>query len=453
MDRVKTAASPVLFKGATVGVISLGCDKNRIDTENMLAYLEKDGYVITGAPQDADILIVNTCAFIESAKREAIDTVFEMSEYKTNGRCKCLVVTGCLPQRYMDELSGDMDEVDIFLGTANYEKLTELLEKFNGAKIAQPNDKDKRVFTKDRVLTTPYHYAYLKIAEGCDNKCTYCAIPSIRGKYTSRPIEDIVAEARMLIAEYSVKELIIVAQDTTRYGFDIYGEYRIVELLRQLSLENVRWIRLLYCYPEQVTDELLQEIDSNPKIVKYLDIPMQHASTAVLKRMNRRVDKEQLEGLIARIRAKKSNINIRTTFIVGFPGESAEQFDELADFVAKHEFEKCGFFAYSQEDGTAAAKLKEQLSQDIKEQRVEKLYEIQEQIMLDKATQAVGSIMEVVYEDIDYDNSRFIARRATDSPDIDGLVYMTSDRLLEIGELYNVKITHTEGIDLIGVVQ
>ena len=285
-----------------IGLVSLGCDKNRIDSENMLAYLVKDGFELTSEPENADIIVVNTCGFIDSAKKEAIDTILEMAEYKKD-KCKYLIVTGCLSQRYMDELKDGFPEVDMFLGTASYHKMPELIKQmFSGnADKCYANDKDERVFSSDRVLTTPYHYAYLKIAEGCDNRCTYCAIPYIRGKYTSRPIEDIVAEAKDIITKYGTKELILVAQDVSRYGLDLYGKIRLIDLLEELSKLDVAWIRLLYLYPELVDERLIEYIASNPKVCNYLDIPCQHVSDKILKLMNRRVRKEQIENLFAMI--------------------------------------------------------------------------------------------------------------------------------------------------------
>ncbi len=434
-----------------IGVISLGCDKNRVDTEHMLAFLQKDGYTFTGDPSDADIIVINTCAFIESAKKESVDTILEMSEHKTTGKCKCLIVSGCLTQRYMDELKDDLTEVDIFLGTAGYKDLPELLAKFNGERVAVANDLNKREeFNGERVLTTPYHYAYVKIAEGCDNNCTYCAIPAIRGAYTSRKIEDITSEVQGLITSYGVKELNIVAQDITRYGEDIYGEIKLIELLDELSKLNVKWIRLLYCYPELVTDRLLEYIASNPKIVKYIDIPMQHASSRVLKRMNRHITHEQLVSLIERVRCICPDMAIRTTFIVGFPDESEQDFATLAKFIQDSKFDKCGFFAYSREEGTPAYNLDGQLDEQIKADRVEKLYAIQEGIMAEKCKAMIGKVVEVIYEDIDYDNECFIGRTKTDAPEIDGVVYFTSADPLDIGEIYSVTILSTNGVDLIG---
>lgn len=435
-----------------IGVISLGCDKNRIDTENMLAFLEKDGYTFTGDASDADIIIVNTCAFIDSAKQESIDTILEMSDYKQTGNCKCLVVSGCLSQRYMDSLAEELPEVDIFVGTANYRELPELIKDFDKkhSKIAIKNDINKRDFTNSRVLTTPYHYAYLKIAEGCNNNCTYCAIPKIRGKFTSRPMQDIVAEADEIVKKYGVKELNIVAQDITRYGKDLYGELKLVELLEKLEKVDCSWIRLLYCYPELVTDKLIHKIATSEKIVKYIDIPMQHASDSILKRMNRHVRQEFLQSLIDKLRAQVPDIAIRSTFIVGFPGETEEDFNTLYEFVRKNRFDKCGFFAYSREDGTAAYNFDGHIEEDIKQERVSKLYSLQETIMCEKANSLIGKIVMVMYEEVDFDNQCFVGRMAEDAPEIDRLVYFTADKPVDIGEMYKVKITERIGLDLKG---
>ncbi|MDE5548665.1 MAG: 30S ribosomal protein S12 methylthiotransferase RimO, partial [Clostridia bacterium] len=334
-----------------IGVVSLGCDKNRIDSENMLSYLKDDGYELTGYPAQADIIIVNTCGFIDSAKNESIDTILEMAEYKKDN-CKYLIVTGCLTQRYMQELQEGFPEVDMFLGTANYHLLPKLIKDLVAGRSQRSytNDKDVRHFSPRRVLTTPYHYAYIKIAEGCDNKCTYCAIPNIRGKYTSRPIEDIVEEAKQLVRDYGIKELILVAQDVSRYGVDIYGEIRLIELLERLSEVDVEWIRLLYLYPENVNERLIDYMVSNPKVCNYIDIPCQHISNGILKLMGRRVTSEQIYKLIEMIRAK-GDFTIRSTFIVGFPRESEEDFAKLEEFISVAKLDRCGFFAYSQEDG------------------------------------------------------------------------------------------------------
>ncbi len=361
-----------------IGLVSLGCDKNRIDSENMLAYLQKDGYELTGDPQQAEIIIVNTCGFIDSAKQEAIDTILEMSEYKKD-KCRFLVVTGCLAQRYMQDIADEFPEVDMILGTANYHNMPLYIKNLvdGRGQRCYANDKDDRHFSSERVLTTPYHYAYLKIAEGCDNKCTYCAIPGIRGKYTSRRIEDIVEEAKTLVGEYGVKELIIVAQDVSRYGLDLYGEIKLIELLQELSKLDVEWIRLLYLYPELVSERLIEYMAGNPKICKYLDIPCQHISDGVLKLMNRRVRKADIVELINMIR-KHGDFTIRSTFIVGFPRESQQDFEELKEFLTWAKLDRCGFFAYSMEDGTPASRLDGQIDEDVKLARQEELYALQE---------------------------------------------------------------------------
>lgn len=435
-----------------VGVISLGCDKNRIDTENMLAYLVEDGFELTNEPDQADIIIVNTCGFIDSAKTEAIETIFEMAEYK-RANCKYLVVTGCLSQRYMDELKEEMPEVDVFLGTTSYHKLPNILKdmknRHDSGQVCVKNDINDRYFSPKRVLTTPEHYAYIKIAEGCSNHCTYCAIPSIRGKFTSRPIQDIVDEAREIVSQNNTKELILVAQDVSRYGQDLYGEVRLIQLLEELSKLDVKWIRLLYLYPELITDQLLDYISQNPKICKYLDIPCQHISDIILKRMNRKVDKKYIYNLIDRIRSR-GDWAIRSTFIVGFPTESEQDFEELVEFIKYAKFDRCGFFAYSCEEGTPASRMDGQIEEDIKQKRVERLYEVQQQIMHQKLQENVGKIVEVIYEGIDYDRQMFYGRSSFDAPDIDTIIYFESDQLVEIGKIYKIKITAVDGADSIG---
>lgn len=436
-----------------IGLVSLGCDKNRIDSENMLAYLVKDGFELTSEPENADIIVVNTCGFIDSAKKEAIDTILEMAEYKKD-KCKYLIVTGCLSQRYMDELKDGFPEVDMFLGTASYHKMPELIKQMvsGNADKCYANDKDERVFSSDRVLTTPYHYAYLKIAEGCDNRCTYCAIPYIRGKYTSRPIEDIVAEAKDIITKYGTKELILVAQDVSRYGLDLYGKIRLIDLLEELSKLDVAWIRLLYLYPELVDERLIEYIASNPKVCNYLDIPCQHVSDKILKLMNRRVRKEQIENLFAMIR-KHGDFIIRSTFIVGFPRETQEDFDELKEFIERAKLDRCGFFAYSCEDNTPASRLDGQIDEDIKLQRQEELYAVQEKNMLENLAKRVGAVIEVLYEGVDYDLQVFYGRSQYDAPEIDTKVYFVADKPLEIGKIYKVRIEELNGEDYFGRVE
>ncbi len=436
-----------------IGLVSLGCDKNRIDSENMLAYLQKDGYELTGDPQQAEIIIVNTCGFIDSAKQEAIDTILEMSEYKKD-KCRFLVVTGCLAQRYMQDIADEFPEVDMILGTANYHNMPLYIKNLvdGRGQRCYANDKDDRHFSSERVLTTPYHYAYLKIAEGCDNKCTYCAIPGIRGKYTSRRIEDIVEEAKTLVGEYGVKELIIVAQDVSRYGLDLYGEIKLIELLQELSKLDVEWIRLLYLYPELVSERLIEYIAGNPKICKYLDIPCQHISDGVLKLMNRRVRKADVVELINMIR-KHGDFTIRSTFIVGFPRESQQDFEELKEFLTWAKLDRCGFFAYSMEDGTPASRLDGQIDEDVKLARQEELYALQEGIMAEKMQERVGGVVDVIYEGIDYDLQMFYGRTQYDAPEIDTKVYFTADVPLDIGKIYKVKIDEIDSGDYFGHVE
>lgn len=436
-----------------IGLVSLGCDKNRIDSENMLAYLQKDGYELTGDPQQAEIIIVNTCGFIDSAKQEAIDTILEMSEYKKD-KCRFLVVTGCLAQRYMQDIADEFPEVDMILGTANYHNMPLYIKNMvdGRGQRCYVNDKDDRHFSSDRVLTTPYHYAYLKIAEGCDNKCTYCAIPGIRGKYTSRKIEDIVEEAKTLVGEYGIKELIIVAQDVSRYGLDLYGEIKLIELLQELSKLDVEWIRLLYLYPELVSERLIEYMAGNPKICKYLDIPCQHISDGVLKLMNRRVRKADIVELINMIR-KHGDFTIRSTFIVGFPRESQQDFEELKEFLTWAKLDRCGFFAYSMEDGTPASRLDGQIDEDVKLARQEELYALQEGIMAEKMQERVGGVVDVIYEGIDYDLQMFYGRTQYDAPEIDTKVYFTADVPLDIGKIYKVKIDEVDGDDYFGHVE
>ncbi len=436
-----------------IGLVSLGCDKNRIDSENMLAYLQKDGYELTGDPQQADIIIVNTCGFIDSAKQEAIDTILEMSEYKKD-KCRFLVVTGCLAQRYMQDIADEFPEVDMILGTANYHNMPLYIKNLvdGRGQRCYANDKDDRHFSSERVLTTPYHYAYLKIAEGCDNKCTYCAIPGIRGKYTSRMIEDIVEEAKTLVGEYGVKELIIVAQDVSRYGLDLYGEIKLIELLQELSKLDVEWIRLLYLYPELVSEKLIEYMAGNPKICKYLDIPCQHISDSVLKLMNRRVRKADVVELINMIR-KHGDFTIRSTFIVGFPRESQQDFEELKEFLTWAKLDRCGFFAYSMEDGTPASRLDGQIDEDVKLARQEELYALQEGIMAEKMQERVGGVVDVIYEGIDYDLQMFYGRTQYDAPEIDTKVYFTADVPLDIGKIYKVKIDEIDSGDYFGHVE
>lgn len=432
-----------------VGAVSLGCDKNRVDTENMLAYVRRAGYEITSDEQEADIIIINTCAFIESSQKEAIDTILDFVAMK-NQRDLKIIVTGCLSERYKQSLVESMPEVDAFLGIAQYSKIGEIIDKLTkGEKTVDFKPCDLPVI--DRVLTTPYHYAYLKIADGCDNHCTYCAIPSIRGKYRSRTIDSLVDETKFLIDEYGIKELNVVAQDITRYGIDIYNEYSLMKLLDRLSSLNIDWIRLLYCYPELMTDSLIEFIVHNDKICKYVDIPLQHINDRILKLMNRHTDGKSVRALLDKLKTR--DIAVRSSFIVGFPTETEAEFNELYDFIGEYRLNYAGFFEYSREDGTAADKLGGQLTKKIKCERQKKISALQSSIIFNDNKKYIGKTLKVLYEGIDYDKQMFYGRPEFCAPDVDTKVLFKSKTLTEIGNFYNVNIVGTDNYDLIGEVK
>lgn len=438
--------SDKLIKEKTIGVISLGCDKNRVDTEKMLAILGSDK--ITQEQEEAQIIIVNSCAFLESSRKEAIETVFDVNELRKTGKLEKIVLTGCMPQKFVSEMFDEFKEVDVFLGTGDYEYLPEAIELAYKGKRVNFVGKAKEFKEKKRVVTTPLHYAYLKIADGCDNHCTYCLIPSIRGKYRSEKEEDLVAEAQSL---GDVKELILVAQDVTRYGEDIYGENKFVELLRKLSaLDNIGSIRILYCYPDKLTDELIAEIKNNDKIIKYLDIPLQHADPVVLKRMNRKGTGEGYLKLIAKLRKEIPDIAIRSTFIAGFPGETEEQFENLLEFIKEAKLTNAGFFAYSREEGTPAYRLSDQIDEKVKQSRVKKLYAAQKKVSEERNKSLVGKQIKVICDGVDYDKQSFYGRAYFSAPEIDGKAYFTYDGEIKQGEYYNVKITKADAYDLYG---
>lgn len=438
--------SDKLIKEKTIGVISLGCDKNRVDTEKMLAVLGSDK--ITQDQEEAQIIIVNSCAFLESSRKEAIETVFDVNELRKTGKLEKIVLTGCMPQKFVADMFDEFKEVDVFLGTGDYEYLPEAIELAYKGKRVNFVGKAKEFKEKKRVVTTPLHYAYLKIADGCDNHCTYCLIPSIRGKYRSEKEEDLVAEAQSL---GDVKELILVAQDVTRYGEDIYGENKFAELLRKLSaLDNIGSIRILYCYPDKLTDELIAEIKNNDKIIKYLDIPLQHADPVVLKRMNRKGTGEGYLKLIAKLRKEIPDIAIRSTFIAGFPGETEEQFENLLEFIKEAKLTNAGFFAYSREEGTPAYRLPDQIDEKVKQSRVKKLYAAQKKVSEERNKSLVGKQIKVICDGVDYDKQSFYGRAYFSAPEIDGKVYFTYDGEIKQGEYYNVKITKADAYDLYG---
>ncbi len=437
------------FKKKTIGVISLGCDKNRVDTEKMLAVLGSDK--IVQEQEEAQIIIVNSCAFLESSRKEAVETVFEVNELRKTGKLEKIILTGCMPQKFVKDMFDEFTEVDVFLGTGDYEFLPEAIELAYKGERVNFVGKAKEFKAEKRVVTTPVHYAYLKIADGCDNRCTYCLIPSIRGKYRSETEEELLSEAKSL---GDVKELILVAQDVTRYGEDLYGENKFVELLQKLSaLDNIGAIRILYCYPDKLTDELIAEIKNNKKIIKYLDIPLQHADAVVLKRMNRKGTGEGYLALIEKLRSEIPDIAVRSTFIAGFPGETEEQFSNLVEFIKKAKLTNAGFFAYSREEGTPAYKLPEQIDEDIKQKRVKKLYAEQKKISAARNEGLVGKTLKVLCDGVDYDKQSFYGRAYFSAPEIDGKVYFTYDGEIAQGEFYEVIIEKADAYDLYGKVK
>lgn len=419
-----------------IGIISLGCDKNRVDTENVLFLLTQAGYQLTQSVEDADILVVNTCAFITTAVRESIDTILELANQKTNKDVK-LVVMGCFAERYANEVKDELPEVDAFIGVNSYENIVEIFDRLDEKPIVIEKTPMKHL--KGRVQTTPAHYAYLKIADGCDNFCTYCSIPYIRGRYRSYPIEELVEEAKEL-SDNGVKELILVAQDTTRYGKDLYGEYKLKDLIKELLKLDFFKIRILYAYPELVDDELIELIANESKIAKYIDIPLQHISNNVLKAMHRRNTKEEAYALLNKLKEKCPTIAIRSTFIVGFPGETEEDYKQIEELISTGLIDYAGFFAYSREKGTMAYKMKNQVPYKVKKDRERRLSKMQSAIIVRRHQDYVGKIMPIIYEGIDYNKGKFYGRPEYNAPDIDTKVYFTSEFPLEIGEVYDVKI-------------
>ena len=429
------------------GIISLGCDKNRVDSEKLIGLLLENGCRLTDDLSKAQILIVNTCAFLKSAREEAIDTILECAEYKSE-RLEKIVVTGCLPQKFIDELFLPLQEADVFLGINDYEKIFDALEQSYAQDKRQNyvgQGKDGYIYA--RSITTPEHYAYLKIADGCYNHCTYCLIPKIRGKYRSYPMENLLKEAEEL---GDVAELILVAQDTTRYGEDLYGENKFVDLLQKLSaLENIQKIRLLYCYPDVITDRLIDEIASNDKIIKYLDIPLQHSEDRILKRMNRKGTRKGYLALFEKLRKRIPNIAIRSTFISGFPTETEEDFENMKAFLLEAKLLNCGFFAYSKEPDTAAERMQGHVHHATKKRRVKALYETQEQISAQLLQNCIGKRIEVLCDGIDYDKNCFVGRAYFNAPDIDGKVYFNA-AYAEQGQRYVITVTDADSYDLYG---
>ncbi len=428
-----------------VGFVSLGCSKNLIDTEMCMGIFKDKEFNIVNDPKDADIIIINTCGFIESAKEEGINTILEMAEYKKTARCKYLIAMGCLVQRYKKELEKAIPEVDLFLSIDEYDNLWEKMDKLLNV------DKSKNVLDyHNRMITTGKNMAYLKIAEGCDNRCTYCAIPYIRGNYVSRKMEDVLKEANEL-AKKGITELIVIAQDTTKYGIDIYGEYKLAELLDELcKIDGIKWVRFLYAYPESITDELIDVVKRNEKICKYFDIPLQHISNKVLKRMNRKSNSESIRNTINKIRENIPNVILRTTFIVGFPEETDEDYLELYEFINETKFDKLGVFMYSKEDGTPAAKLKNQVHHATKKSRYNRIMKLQNQISKIKLEEKIGNVYEVLIENKTSDGKYYVARSYMDVPDMDGSVFIKVNKEGLEGKYLPCKIIDVAEYDLIG---
>lgn len=430
-----------------VGFVSLGCSKNLIDTEMAIGLFKRNNFEIVNDVEKAEIIIVNTCGFIESAKQEAINTILEMAEYKEKGTCKYLVVMGCLVQRYKKELQKALPEVDLFIEINDYasywEKILELLDE------EEKPDTINNLCYMDRVISTGNKTAYLKIAEGCSNRCTYCAIPYIRGPYVSRPMEEVLEEAKKL-AKDGIKELIVIAQDTTRYGEDLYGEAKLSDLLNELcKIDGFEWIRFLYAYPESITDELIQTVKNNQKICNYFDIPIQHISDSVLKRMNRRTNGKQIEDLINKIKKQIPDVILRTSLIVGFPGETEEDFNKLYEFVKKGYFDKLGVFTYSKEDGTPAARLKEQIHPATKKKRYNLIMSVAKDISAEKLKSYIGKEYKVLVEDTTFDHKFCLGRSYMDIPDTDGMVIIKNCDTKLVGEFVNCKVTAVNNYDLI----
>ncbi len=433
-------------------LVSLGCDKNLVDSEVMLGKLAQKGYTFTDDETEAEIVVVNTCCFINDAKEESIQALLEMAELRKSGQVKALIVAGCLAQRYQEEIRKEIEEVDAIVGTAAVDAVAAAVEAVLAGKAGKwiaPLDQPL-AGNRKRLTTTGGHYGYLKIAEGCDKHCTYCIIPKVRGKYRSVPVEDLVAEAGRL-AEGGVKELILVAQETTLYGVDLYGEKKLPELLRRLcGIPQLYWIRLLYCYPEEITDELIRVIKEEKKICHYLDIPVQHGSDAVLKRMGRRTDSREIRAMVAKLRREIPDICLRTTFISGFPGETREDHEALMDFVEEMEFDRLGVFTYSQEEDTPAAEMEGQIAEDVKESRRDEVMELQQEIAYEMAERMVGRELYAMIEGKLADEDAYAARTYKDAPEVDGYLFIRTDRELMSGDFVKVRVTGSYEYDLIG---
>ena len=435
--------------------VSLGCDKNLVDTENMLGILKNKGFEFTDDEWEADIIAINTCCFIGDAKQESINTLLEMAEHKKDARCKVLVVAGCLAHRYQDEIIKEIPEVDAFVGTSSYDKIADMINSVLEEKGISNFVEDANrmpMVEADRIVTTPGYYEYLKIAEGCDKHCTYCVIPKVRGSFRSFPIEYLVNQTKKLV-EGGVKEIILVAQETTLYGVDLYGKKSLPKLLHNLGLiEGLEWIRILYCYPEEINDELIEAIKNEPKVCHYLDMPIQHASDNILKRMGRRTSKQELTDIVAKLRREIPDIALRTTLITGFPGETDVDHEEVMQFIDECEFDRLGVFTYSREEDTVAAQMPDQIDEEIKEKYRDELMQLQQEISADRSAAMIGRIVRVMIEGFIPEDNTYVGRSYKDAPNVDGLVFVECDRELMSGDFIDVKITGSTEYDLIGTI-
>lgn len=435
--------------------VSLGCDKNLVDTENMLGILKNKGFEFTDDEWEADIIAINTCCFIGDAKQESINTILEMAEHKKDARCKVLVVAGCLAHRYQDEIIKEIPEVDAFVGTSSYDKIADMINSVLEEKGISNFVEDANrmpMVEADRIVTTPGYYEYLKIAEGCDKHCTYCVIPKVRGSFRSFPIEYLVNQTKKLV-EGGVKEIILVAQETTLYGVDLYGKKSLPKLLHKLGLiEGLEWIRILYCYPEEINDELIEAIKNEPKVCHYLDMPIQHASDNILKRMGRRTSKQELTDIVAKLRREIPDIALRTTLITGFPGETDVDHEEVMQFIDECEFDRLGVFTYSREEDTVAAQMPDQIDEEIKEKYRDELMQLQQEISADRSAAMIGRIVRVMIEGFIPEDNTYVGRSYKDAPNVDGLVFVECDRELMSGDFIDVKITGSTEYDLIGTI-
>ena len=435
--------------------VSLGCDKNLVDTENMLGILKNKGFEFTDDEWEADIIAINTCCFIGDAKQESINTILEMAEHKKDAKCKVLVVAGCLAHRYQDEIIKEIPEVDAFVGTSSYDKIADMINSVLEEKGISNFVEDANrmpMVEADRIVTTPGYYEYLKIAEGCDKHCTYCVIPKVRGNFRSFPIEYLVNQTKKLV-EGGVKEIILVAQETTLYGVDLYGKKSLPKLLHELGLiEGLEWIRILYCYPEEINDELIEAIKNEPKVCHYLDMPIQHASDNILKRMGRRTSKQELTDIVAKLRREIPDIALRTTLITGFPGETDKDHEEVMRFIDECEFDRLGVFTYSREEDTVAAQMPDQIDEEIKEKYRDELMQLQQEISADRSAAMIGRIVRVMIEGFIPEDNTYVGRSYKDAPNVDGLVFVECDRELMSGDFIDVKITGSTEYDLIGTI-